>query len=83
MTFLTSVRLLLGDTAAIFLAFALGVLFCPAITNLIAAVSGLTARLAARLAPAAAATSATAKPSTPPAPAAAAATPVQPATTTH
>jgi hypothetical protein len=67
MNFLTSVRLFLGDTAAVILAFALGVLFCPSIQNLLATVTSLTARLAARFAPtAASAATATA----PPAPAA-------------
>jgi hypothetical protein len=58
MNLLTSIRLFLGDTAAIILAFALGVLFAQATQNLIAAVTGLTARLAKRFQAAAVAPSA-------------------------
>ena len=51
MNLLTSLRLFLGDTAVAFLAFALGVMLCPSVQNLLATLTGLTARLAARCGP--------------------------------
>jgi hypothetical protein len=51
MTILTFLQQLFSYAAVALLAFVLGVMLCPSVQNLIATLTGLTARLAARCGP--------------------------------